>query len=248
MQSHFALQLAQGDKLPPEPIRVRRVVTGLAVKIRRGAELDAFFSKCSRWTFDRRARPAWISAAAVVVASSIAAAFHDLDQQSRHMVAHIAAMNVAAPVAAALFAERIARRLGPQMLWALVVAQVGLLWASHTPQAHAWLSHSHAAGLAALVVLFVLAVLFWASALGQYGPRLWHSVGALLITGKLTCLLAALLVFSTRPLYLNSNAAGDALSDQQLAGLLMLAACPVSYVVAAIVITADLIGRPSERA
>jgi putative membrane protein len=60
---------------------------------------------------------------------------------------------------------------------------------------------------------------------------------ALLLTGKLTCLLAVLLVFAPRALYPHA-----ALADQQFAGLLMLAACPLSYLGAALVITLRIVG------
>jgi putative membrane protein len=66
---------------------------------------------------------------------------------------------------------------------------------------------------------------------------------ALLITGKLFCLLAALLVFSPRVLYPDALAAhrhapvaADLLSDQHLAGLLMLVLCPLTYVLAGVLI------------
>ena len=39
-----------------------------------------------------------------------------------------------------------------------------------------------------------------------------------------------------------------ALDDQQLAGLLMITACPLSYLVAAVIITVQLIGRPQTSA
>ena len=81
-------------------------------------------------------------------------------------------------------------------------------------------------------------------------PRRWHALPALLLTGKLVCLLAALLVFAPRALYGASHqhaALMQPLDDQQLAGLLMIAACPLSYLVAAVVITVQLINRQHVR-
>ena len=76
-----------------------------------------------------------------------------------------------------------------------------------------------------------------------HGTERWHGVLGLLVTGKLSCLLAALLVFAPRPLYPHRpSRSAMSLADQQLAGLLMLTACPLSYVVAGIVMTVA-IGR-----
>jgi putative membrane protein len=98
--------------------------------------------------------------------------------------------------------------------------------------------------------LFVVATAFWVSLLTVTLASRWQSIPALLLTGKLACLLAALLVFAPRTLY---SAAGDLahaahqaatigpLDDQHLAGLLMITACPLSYLVAAVIIASQLI-------
>ena len=44
------------------------------------------------------------------------------------------------------------------------------------------------------------------------------------------------------------HATGHLLDDQHLAGLLMITACPLSYLVAAVIITVQLIGRPQTTA
>jgi putative membrane protein len=71
-----------------------------------------------------------------------------------------------------------------------------------------------------------------------------------MLTAKLVCLLAAILIFAPRVLYGATGhlmhvgeqwSAAQELSDQHIAGLLMIAACPLSYLVAAVVITAQLI-------
>jgi putative membrane protein len=86
--------------------------------------------------------------------------------------------------------------------------------------------------------LFLSAVAFWRLILTLIGARRWHAVPVLLLTGKLSCLLAALLVFSPRVLY--GPAFG--LDDQHLAGLLMISACPLSYLVAGVVLSVQLVG------
>jgi putative membrane protein len=64
------------------------------------------------------------------------------------------------------------------------------------------------------------------------------SIAAVLVTGKLFCLLAVLLALSPRVLYPLSSHHANAVSlvDQQLAGLIMIVSCPVTYVLAGVVI------------
>jgi putative membrane protein len=79
------------------------------------------------------------------------------------------------------------------------------------------------------------------------GAFRWRALFALLLTGKLFCLLGALLVFAPRLLYGDPAAGhawhtpetGDALADQHLGGLLMLAVCPLTYVLAGVIIAAQ---------
>ena len=72
------------------------------------------------------------------------------------------------------------------------------------------------------------------------------------MTGKIACLLGVMLIFSPRLLYsaspgqhvhlgLHEIAAAPTLADQQFAGLLMIAACPLSYLLAGVVIAARMI-------
>jgi putative membrane protein len=103
------------------------------------------------------------------------------------------------------------------------------------------------------VSLFIAALCFWSALLALPQRRRWHAIPALLLTGKLACLLAALLVFAPRLLYeahphfaLHATAA-DALADQQLAGLLMIVACPLSYLIAGVVFAAQILGDAEAR-
>jgi putative membrane protein len=97
--------------------------------------------------------------------------------------------------------------------------------------------------------LLLSALLFWRALVPASGTG-WQSIFAVLVTGKLVCLLAVLLVFSPRLLYLQAPGAATKhaiehaaqrpdLADQQVAGLLMLAACPLSYVLAGILLAAQ---------
>jgi putative membrane protein len=178
-------------------------------------------------------------AVAVAVAGAIALTLLPLGPISGHM-------NVVAPFAAIALARGQANRLasvGGKALWLATLIQMGLLWAAHSQPIHQ-VALSSTIGFAALqAVLFLSAVAFWTSVV--VSPLRWQAMLALLLSGKLACLLGALLIFSPRVLLATSPAHGhDAMSlqaplaDQQLAGLLMVAACPLSYVLAAIVMAA----------
>ena len=68
--------------------------------------------------------------------------------------------------------------------------------------------------------------------------RRWRAIAALLVTGKVFCLVGAIFTFAPRPLVQGLPLPlPEALADQQLAGLLMLAACPLTYVLAGIVVS-----------
>jgi putative membrane protein len=76
---------------------------------------------------------------------------------------------------------------------------------------------------------------------------------ALIVSGKFACLLGVLLIFAPRPLF-EPHAAhvGQAthtalMADQHLAGLLMIAACPLSYVLTAVILAARAVTRLEKR-
>jgi putative membrane protein len=93
------------------------------------------------------------------------------------------------------------------------------------------------------LLLFIAALAFWVCIVEATAHR-WQAMLALLVTGKFACLLGVLLTFAPRPLFEAASmhhahsAGGAMLADQQLAGLLMIAACPLSYVLTAVVLAA----------
>ena len=196
--------------------------------------------------------PAIISATAVLLLGISTYHFVVLGPLSRHMGVHVALMNVVAPMCAAIFwgawpaaRERLA---SGKMLWPATISQMVLLWAWHAPAVQT--SVMMLPWLQALLhtSLFCSALLFWRS-VPSTGVR-WQSILALLVTGKLACMLGALLVFSPRLLYaeptvgsvqhaMHHAAHWPDLADQHLAGLLMIAACPLSYVLAGVVLAAQ---------
>ena len=195
--------------------------------------------------------PAIAGASAVLVTGMIVLAAYDLGRFSAHMVVHIASMNVAAPLLAAWAVTHWpARGIRASWLWIATLVQIVLLWAWHSPVVHNVTAESAALGLTLHGALFLAALSFWFFLLTISAAARWQTIPALLLTGKLACLLAALLIFAPRTLYesaghlLHGASHLPALDDQQLAGLLMITACPLSYLVAAVVITVQLIGRP----
>ncbi len=199
--------------------------------------------------------PAIASASAVLVAGTAVLLIYDLGHFSAHMMLHIASMNVVAPLLAAwAIARRPTRGLSASWLWVATLLQIVLLWAWHSPAVHSATAQSPALGVALHGVLLLAALLFWCTLLAISAATRWQTIPALLLTGKLACLLAALLIFAPRTLYDSAahlvHATGHlpALDDQHLAGLLMITACPLSYLVAAVIITVQLIGGPQASA
>jgi putative membrane protein len=192
------------------------------------------------------ALPATASALAVLGVGAFILLAYELGSQSAHMAVHIATMNVAAPLGAAALAIKLPEFVGrPRMLWIATAAQLVLLWGWHTPAAQHAAAESQAMQAAMHITLLLSSVCFWCAVVRLSADSGWQAIAALLLTGKLACLLSALLIFSPRPLYQGAGH-GMHLDDQQLAGLLMITACPLSYLVAAMVIVVRLIRRLTE--
>ena len=188
--------------------------------------------------------PAVVSAVAVTAAGLLAFMAYDFGPQSTHMALHLAAMNVVAPLAASAFAKRLPDWAGRyRTLWISALLQLVLLWAWHAPSVQHAAAGSHGYHLAAHAILFISAFLFWSAIIRLPTDGRWQAIAALLATGKLACLLSALLIFSPRALYDISPHPGSHLDDQQLAGLLMITACPLSYLIAAVIIATQFINR-----
>ena len=195
----------------------------------------------------RRALPAIASVAAVAVAGVAVFSFLDPGPLSRHMAWHIALMNIAAPLVAIALTHRYlasAERNVP--LWVVSTIQIVLLWAWHAPWALRSVMEFQLPQVLMHGSLFLAALLFWTLLLGLSHKARWQSIFMLLLTGKLACLLGVLLIFAPRLIYpanqhAFSHSAMADLSDQQLAGLLMITACPLSYLIAGVVIAAQMI-------
>ena len=205
----------------------------------------------------------WLSAGATACALAVVICLaSDLGPLSTHMSLHILAMNAFAPVVAlAVLATKadadLARHrrgvvdgaLGASLPVATAV-QLAVLWLAHLPGILAPAMHGAVLHALLQALLFAVALWFWLAIFAQAGSARWRAIAALLITGKLVCLLGILLVLAPRVLFLPHGVADGSspyvhdgnLADQQLAGLLMIIACPLTYVLAGVVIAAKWIG------
>lgn len=157
---------------------------------------------------------------------------------TRHMILHIALMTTAAPLLAKFWHCRIKSNVtnGWPALWGATALQAIVFFVWHSPPAMMWAMGSLFTSLLMQSSLLVVAVMFWLTVFRLPVGAIWQSVLALLVTGKLFCLLAILLVLSPRVIYMHGGHSMLTLADQQFAGLLMVVICPMSYILMAVVL------------
>lgn len=187
---------------------------------------------------------AGLTGAALGAGVAVAGDFSALGHVAGQMTRHILLMNLSAPLivlALALWLRNGFMRRAQGLLFAAAVVQLALIWGWHSPpvlaRANSALGH-----FAMQASLFAAALWFWSAVIAA---ARWKAMFALLVTGKLFCLLGVLLVFAPRPLY--GAVAEATMAGQQLAGLLMLAACPATYIVAGIVLAERWLGEVERR-
>jgi putative membrane protein len=170
------------------------------------------------------------------------------------MVQHLALMNVAAPLLGLGRPRNLSLASGPRMLLGSGVLQVALLWIWHAPGLQDAAAASAPVHLALLLGLGAASLVFWSAVLDASEAAPWRAIVALLFTGKLACLLGALLIFAPRDLYALPGLAfslcssgASSLADQQLAGLLMVTACPLGYMTSGLAIAARMLGDLERR-
>lgn len=166
-----------------------------------------------------------VGAALVIVAGAWVFLGVSAGPIARHMAVHILIMNVVAPLAAVAASPWI-RFTSPRTLWIATLAQLAILALWHTLSPH---GETHATSPLALGLLLVIAGTFWLAVFTTRSRG--QALAALLLTGKIVCLGGALLIFAPGALYHGIDRA-----DQQLAGLLMVTACPLSYLASALVL------------
>lgn len=194
---------------------------------------------------DAGIRAAFASAGCVVTTGVVVLPWVEAGPLTLQMVQHLLVMNVVAPVLAALVPGRVRN---PGLLWPAAVVQLVLLYAWHAPSLQTFASASVLWHAAFMIGLAVSAFWFWLNVLGARFADQWRGLGGLLLTGKLACLLGALLIFAPRDLYQLDGVAlpfcttgPSSLADQHLAGLLMITACPLSYLVAGVVLAGHML-------
>lgn len=188
-----------------------------------------------------------VGAAAVTAAGLLVLPPSDLGALSLQMTQHLVLMNVAAPLLAVLLVGR-APAPGGRALWIAAVAQLLLLWTWHLPSVQQAAAASGLLQAAMLLLLGAAALAFWLGVIAAERAGGWRAIAGLLVTGKFACLLGALLIFAPRDLYglpglalAFCSSGPSSLADQQLAGLLMVTACPLSYLAAGLVVAARLL-------
>lgn len=184
--------------------------------------------------------------ATAVVIGRVVIAYLPLGPWSAHMAAHILTMNAAAPaLALALIAWRrgsLPAFTSGKILGGAAALQMALLWIWHAPLVGAIGLRHPPLHMLMQVALLSAALAFWLSVLSEEGALRWRGIIAVLLTGKVFCLLGALLLFAPRLLYPDVSAdhghgASASLADQQAAGLMMLVVCPICYIAAGVAIT-----------
>lgn len=183
-----------------------------------------------------------------VMAWGIAARGHTM---TSHMVAHMAAIAIAAPLLASGIAGTCfdpAVRW-PQLVSPLPMSLVELLvvWGWHVPAARAFATGS-AAGLAFEQIMFAAAgLLLWSACLGMGTHHIGRTarsaagVIALLLTTMHMTLLGALITLAPRTLFATHGFTGfgmtlSSLGDQQLGGIVMLLIGGCSYLFGGLVL------------
>lgn len=164
-----------------------------------------------------------------------------------HMAVHMGVVAVAAPLLAAGLAGGAldpARRWPDGWMaapwWPLLASAIEfvVVWAWHLPHLHVLARHAWPAHALEQASFLGAGVLLWLAALGEGtgGGRERAGAGALalLLTATHMTLLGVLLASAPRVLYGHGGAVAEALWQQQLGGVLMLAIGGVAYLVGAL--------------
>ena len=155
--------------------------------------------------------------------------------RSAQMAQHILTMNAIAPLmalgAATWFSPEGALS-GRRWLAFGAVGQLCLFYAWHLPGVLAGAADRPLIHGAMHLALLCSSFLFWRAIFSLDAAALWFGVVTLALTGKLVCLLGALLLLARHPL--DGDFSASALHDQRMAGLMMLAICPFAYLFAAV--------------
>ena len=184
-----------------------------------------------------RATAFGLAAASLAIAWSGAAAPLAPGPFSAHMIAHVAVMALAAPLLAIAAAGT---RADPTRRWPLLAAPIAamlaelvVVWGWHLPLLHHAARASAWAWVAEQASFLAVGLALWLAVLGggaeDRRPQLASGVIALLLTSMHMTLLGVLITLAPRALYDHYGAATAALTDQQVAGMVMLFGGATSY-------------------
>lgn len=177
----------------------------------------------------RRLAAIWLTAALLLPALLIWLSNAALSA-SQLMLLHIGLMTVVAPMLAVVLMIALPRRHfavghSTRLFWAATVLQLLVFLYWHSPGGMHLGMHSAWGSALLQGSLLAVAVAFWWLMQRLPFQQRWQAALALLLTGKVFCLIALLMTFAPRPLY-----PAMSLADQQLAGLIMITICPLCYV------------------
>lgn len=168
-----------------------------------------------------------------------------------HMVGHMLAVAVAAPLIAW---GLVGTRWDPAARWPRTVTPLGMsivelavVWGWHLPALRSLAERSAAALVLEQAMFLIAGLLLWASVLGAGSGRRAAGVGALLLTSMHMTLLGALIGLAPRPLYpMMATHGHGALEDQQLGGVVMLLVGAGSYLLGGLAILGRLLTDGAE--
>jgi putative membrane protein len=177
-----------------------------------------------------------------------------------HMAMHMTVVAIAAPMLALGLAGSKADPItrAPRLFSPLSasVLEFGVVWAWHAPVLHHAARHAVAMRVLEQGSFLCVGLLLWLAAFGggpqQSRERTAAGIGSLLLTSMHMTLLGVLLAGATRPLYAHGDAHAaampmglEALQDQHVGGVLMLAVGGVAYLGGALWLLARLLRQRS---
>jgi putative membrane protein len=162
-----------------------------------------------------------------------------------HMVAHMTAVAIAAP----LIAFGISGTRADPAFWlprivapmAMMLLELTTVWLWHLPALRAAAHGSWMVTAIEQACFFVAGLLLWSSVL--HAPQRIAGIGALLLTSMHMTLLGVLIGLAPRPLYVHHGTyfGLGTLADQQLGGVVMLVVGAASYMIGGLVLLAELL-------
>jgi putative membrane protein len=186
----------------------------------------------------------WSAFILAITVAGLSAVRPELGSLSVHMLQHTVLMTMLAPVLAVLLHPR-SRFCGRRVV-ALTIVQASVLWIWHAPGIFEIAHHSPGLTVMMHLTLMISALLFWMAVISVSSEAPWKAILALLVSGKLFCMFGALLIFSESGWYAAGHGHGGhgtvTLDDQHIAGLIMVTACPLTYIATAVAIASQWIG------